>query len=468
MFSPSDSSQVADQATTGVSKIPGAPNARSRFTKLPPTDSPAPNSRLPVARHQEGFGFGFKPSTPQPPPVLRQGFPAFKTPQLPQGTFAQRHQQRTPRTGGSDFRDPAPRSALPVSTRRSDHDHDYERDSGSELERRVNPGLGRLVVANAQIVPSSSEESTREERVGPQSGFQPLARKTATRVLNPQRRPPPHPVPPPQQARTRDSRAVDARAGERAHSKSRASIGLGFDMAPRMEMGGRYDHGETRRDADEGVHNHEEEDAYSSGGSDGEQHRRYEDAGRRRSVTSSHKRQNSVPRDFDTSVDRRNRLSGIVDGLQATYGTHRSPRKSVLSQSESDVYYEQGLAIGTSSDIPNSSMGDVSLYTSHHSQHHGEQEEVSDDDDEQSNYSETEDSFSIVVEDAEAEQVQQGGPWWMRGRKSPTISETPVEHSRGPEIEERRLSSPNISKTAQVEEQKNSHQSTGDLRGCPF
>lgn len=462
------------------------PNARSRFTKHPPpTASPAPPSQRPAVRPQTraGFGFGFKPSTPQPPPALRPGFPAFKTPQLGQGAFAQRHQTSLPRPEREDQGEPEgamPRSHLPRPARRSEPDH--EQDSGSELERRVNPGLGRLVVANAQIVPSSSEESAQEERGRPQSmwahegrrgagasAFQALARKTATRVPSPQRRPNLRPRPQPElhHDRRRREATTDARPGAHPRRDSRASIGLGLDMDPRMEMSGRYHPGESRDDDAESVYDDDGESEEGADGNDGEhigpQYSQYEDTRSRHATVpeSSNRRRSDVQQDLDTSIDRRKRLSGIVDGLQATYDTHRSPGKSILSQSESDVYYEQGLAIGTSSDIPNSSMGDVSLRDRLRDGVGGDE----DGDEEQSNYSESEDSFSIVV-DEETEQVQPERPWWMRGRRSPTTLGGVVEGGREPEVEVtalRRLSGTSSKRTPRNEERVNARTSTGDL-----
>ncbi|KAH9840814.1 uncharacterized protein C8Q71DRAFT_424643 [Rhodofomes roseus] len=136
------------------------------------------------------------------------------------------------------------------------------------------------------------------------------------------------------------------------------------------------------------------------------------------SLRNRHSFTRSRERISDASPDRHNdrRLSGLVDGLQAAYGVRCSPGKSVLSQSESDVYFEQGLAIGTSSDFPNSS-GDVSFNVAHRED---EPEEDVDGDEERSEYSESEESFSIVVDDEEEEvQVEAGGPWWTRGRRSP-------------------------------------------------
>ena len=370
-----------------------------------------------------------------------------------------------------------PRSHLPRPTRRSEADH--EQDSGSELERRVNPGLGRLVVANAQIVPSSSEESAQEERdwqrgtwaregkqgAGP-SAFQALSRKTATRVSSPQKRPNLRPQlqPQPQQGRRRREATTDARAGVPARRDSQASIGLGLDMDPRMEMGGRYHPGEANDDA-ESVYDDDAEEPEQNNAQHYDRHApRYDDTTSKRASTSdSPNKRRSIVQDPDISIDRRKRLSGIVDGLQATYGAHRSPGKSILSQSESDVYYEQGLAIGTSSDIPNSSMGDVSLRDRYRDEQDGGGDDE-DRDEEQSNYSETEDSFSIVV-DEEAAQVQPGNPWWMRGRRSPTTSGSVAKGSGEPEVEFtalRRLSGTSNSRTPRVEERINSHASRGD------
>ncbi|TFY68796.1 hypothetical protein EVJ58_g802 [Rhodofomes roseus] len=122
------------------------------------------------------------------------------------------------------------------------------------------------------------------------------------------------------------------------------------------------------------------------------------------SLRNRHSFTRSRERISDASPDRHNdrRLSGLVDGLQAAYGVRCSPGKSVLSQSESDVYYEQGLAIGTSSDFPNSS-GDVSFNVAHRED---EPEEDVDGDEERSEYSESEESFSIVVDDEEEEDNQ--------------------------------------------------------------
>ena len=95
--------------------------------------------------------------------------PASSMPQLAQGTFAQRHQttapQRLERGSREEPEDAMPRSHSPRPVRWSESEH--ERDSGSELERRVSPGLGKLAVANAQIVPNSSEESAQEKRGRP-------------------------------------------------------------------------------------------------------------------------------------------------------------------------------------------------------------------------------------------------------------------------------------------------------------
>ncbi|TFY57563.1 hypothetical protein EVJ58_g6946, partial [Rhodofomes roseus] len=91
---------TAESAIAGPSRIPGAPNCRSRFTDNHPFTGPSVTPTqlpLPKTRTKPNFNFGFKPSTPQPPPALRPGYPAFKTPQLAQGSFAQRQRSGLPR-----------------------------------------------------------------------------------------------------------------------------------------------------------------------------------------------------------------------------------------------------------------------------------------------------------------------------------------------------------------------------------
>ena len=122
------------------------------------------------------------------------------------------------------------------------------------------------------------------------------------------------------------------------------------------------------------------------------------------------------------------------------------------------------MAIGTSSDIPNSTTGDVSL-RNHQRDEQGIAGDDEDGDEEQSNYSETEDSFSIVV-DEEGDQVQPGSAWWTRGRRSLTALGGTAEGRREPKVEVtalRRLSGTSSQKTPQVERRVGRDTSTGIL-----
>ncbi|CCL98499.1 uncharacterized protein FIBRA_00497 [Fibroporia radiculosa] len=360
------------------------------------------------------------PNTPQAP----QNFRDFATPQPLQSSvlrspYASKIRSYIPRPGASSA---------------------SSSDSGSELERRVDRYLnpGRLVVTNAQIVPSSSESTESDDDV---------LRSQQSWIAGRQDRPTP-PSGIPVRGTQRELAEPQSQRSIRfsGHDSGKRPIGLGFELETALDRGQQHIIG----DADEERDTH---DDFYTGASmsrvqahmkqqEEDEGSMYEEETTPDSLTRSRLldavTSYSPAAREDDAQKREEALMDIVDGLQADYGTYSpSGRRSVLSQSESDAYYEQGLAITASSDLPdvstrNTSLGDTRGSFSHLTRRSWEESVY---DEEQSNYSE-EDRGDDLFEDEDSHRDVQ----WRQSQQVARGFEhaSPSKQGRADEIQQSR------------------------------